>query len=117
MSEFLASEYPEDKEWMGFFKMWLDARGYRYTGNETGVVDGPRDAGIDAIAFAPAELSQLEPVVVQSKYFTGEVPERQLRRFINTVKLFRNGKFIEFEKWLKDHVRESLKPKYQSLCS
>ena len=117
LNEFLRREYPDDDAWKAFFKLWLDARGYHYSSNETGIVDGARDAGIDAIALAPNELRHLQPIVIQSKYFNGKVPKLSLHRFLETVKLFRNGTNQQFEVWLQKHVRESLKPRYQNLWS
>ena len=115
MGEFLKREYTDDEPWKGFFKLWLDARGYHYSSSESGIVDGARDAGIDAIAMAPNETSHLQPVVVQSKYFQGNIPPYSLKRFLDTVRLFRIGSSRDFEIWLNNHVRESLKPRYQKL--
>lgn len=115
LKKFLKDEYPDDFPWMAFFKLYLDARGYDYKSQDVGIVDGAKDAGIDAIAFAPSDSKQMAPVVVQSKKYDGQIPEKSLSQFIKTVELFRNGTNKDFKVWIDRHVREALKTNYQKL--
>lgn len=115
LNSFLKQEYPDDLPWMAFFKLWLDARGYDYKSQDVGIVDGAKDAGIDAIAFAPNDSKHMAPVVVQSKKYNGEIPEKSLNQFIKTVELFRKGNNKDFKIWIDKHVRESLRANYQKL--
>lgn len=112
---FIRREYPEDKSWKGFFKLWLDAKGFDYGRKDESIVDGAGDGGFDAIAYPPREEHDLKIVVIQSKCFQGIVPDHTLNKFFEGVSAFRGNDINQFEEWL-DKVRSGpLRQKYKDL--
>lgn len=112
---FLKSEYPSDKIWKSFYKMWMDSKGYDYRDGEY-IVDGCRDGGIDAIAY-PKPHMKLKISVIQSKHFQGAVTKFDLKRFFEAVSVFRNGSEEEFMDWVTTVPRKGLRPHYRHLWS
>lgn len=110
---FLKSEYPSDKVWKSFYKMWMDAKGYHY-GDEEYIVDGCRDGGIDAIAYPPPQ-SKLRITVIQSKHFQGKVSKSDLNQFFKAVEALKSKTEINFDQWVTSVPRVSLRPMYRSL--
>lgn len=113
--KFLDREYPDDKPWKGFFKLWLDAKGFDYGRDDEHIVDGSGDGGIDAIAYPPHGHSELPIVVVQSKHFQSTIPDATLNRFFDAVEVFRSGNRRMFEEWLDSVRRGPLRTKYTDL--
>lgn len=112
---FLKAEYPDDKPWKGFFKLWLDASGFDYGDKDQHIVDGFGDGGFDAIAYPPHGHSELPIVIVQSKYFSGRIPERSLERFFGAVAVFRGTSKAAFDEWVRSVGNARLRSEYAGL--
>lgn len=112
---YLKKEYPDDKDWLAFFKMWLDSKGYDYGTHDKHIVDGCGDGGIDAIGYPPDDRRDLPIVIIQSKYYKGNVSNKALKSFFLAVKAFKTSSSKDFEAWLDNVKRKNLSNVYREI--
>jgi hypothetical protein len=115
ITRILRKEYSGKRPWEAFVYWWLSANGYDYEVQPSLVkfVDGPRDGGIDVIAWPLENQTRNDVLVVQSKFFGQSPTSRDIQKFRDAVAAI-NGSLDEFQTWLDD-CRDELHAHYRRL--
>ena len=115
ITQILDKEYPDHKHWKAFIFWWLSAHGHDHELQPETVhfTDGPKDGGIDAIAW-PLPNQTLDHVqVLQSKFYRQSPSDKDIERFSQAVRAIK-GPLDQFRAWLTT-CRPELHTRYENL--